>query len=64
MRLSNPDRSPVGINGRDAAPTPAGFAGDYQRLFSSISLRRILSARGRSQISVFYPQKLNPYLVP
>jgi hypothetical protein len=26
VRINNPDRSPVGINRRDAAPTPAGFA--------------------------------------
>jgi hypothetical protein len=26
MRVSNPDRSPVGINRRDTAPTPTGFA--------------------------------------
>jgi hypothetical protein len=26
MRVSNPDRSPVGINRRDAAPTPTSFA--------------------------------------
>jgi hypothetical protein len=26
MRVSNPDRSPVGINRRYPAPTPTGFA--------------------------------------
>ena len=26
MRVCNPDRSPVGINRLDAAPTPTGFA--------------------------------------
>jgi hypothetical protein len=26
MRVSNPDRSPVGINRRNTAPTPTGFA--------------------------------------
>jgi hypothetical protein len=26
MRVSNPDCSPVGINRRDTAPTPTGFA--------------------------------------
>jgi hypothetical protein len=26
VRVSNPDRLPVGINGRDTAPTPTGFA--------------------------------------
>jgi hypothetical protein len=26
MRVSNPDRSPLGINGCDAAPSPSGFA--------------------------------------
>jgi hypothetical protein len=26
MRVSNPDRSPVGIDSCDAAPTPTGFA--------------------------------------
>jgi hypothetical protein len=26
MRINNPDRSPVGINRRNAAPTPSGFA--------------------------------------
>jgi len=26
MRVCNPDRSPVEINGCDAAPTPTGFA--------------------------------------
>ena len=26
MRVDNPDRSPIGINRWDAAPTPAGFA--------------------------------------
>jgi hypothetical protein len=26
MRVSNPDRSAVGINCRDTAPTPTGFA--------------------------------------
>jgi hypothetical protein len=26
MRISNPDRSPIGINRGDAAPAPTGFA--------------------------------------
>jgi hypothetical protein len=26
MRVCNPDRSPIGINRWDAAPTPTGFA--------------------------------------
>jgi hypothetical protein len=45
MCVCNPDRSPVGINRCDTAPTPTGFAqivGDYfpvihQRIFSSSS---------------------------
>ena len=36
MRVSNPDRSPVGINRRDAAPIPTCFAeivsGDFPLL--------------------------------
>src|SRR5947208_15684307 len=40
MRVSNPDCSPVGINRRNTAPTPTGFAeivGDY---FPVLHLRR------------------------
>jgi hypothetical protein len=40
VRVSNPDRSPVGINRRDTAPTPTGFpeiVGDYFPEFHSIA---------------------------
>jgi len=35
MCVCNPDRSPVGINRCDAAPTPTGFA----EIFDSTALR-------------------------
>jgi hypothetical protein len=32
MRVQNPDCPPFTVNGRNAAPTPTGFAQTYQRL--------------------------------
>jgi hypothetical protein len=37
MRVCNPERSPVGINRRDIAPTPSGFAEIVSDYFPSIS---------------------------
>jgi hypothetical protein len=53
MCVSNPDRSPVGTNRCDAAPTPTGFAeiagDDFQYsspdIFSKLNRRRVLFSR-------------------
>jgi hypothetical protein len=42
MRVCNPDRSPVGINRCDAAPTPTGFAEIVSDDFPVLHAGRIL----------------------
>jgi hypothetical protein len=44
MRISNEDRLSVGINRRDAAPTPTGFDGLYRPLAAALSPSLIASA--------------------
>jgi hypothetical protein len=39
MRVSNPDRSPVGINRGDAAPTRTGFAEIVSDYYANYSRR-------------------------
>ena len=42
MRINNPDRSPLGINRGDAAPTPTGFAEIVSDDFPELHLNRIV----------------------
>jgi hypothetical protein len=43
VRVSNPECSPVGIHGCDAAPTPAGFA----KIVSDAQLRDLAASAAR-----------------
>jgi len=48
VRVNNPDRSPLTINGRDAAPTPTGFAeivsDDFPKLSHTATSRLLFLA--------------------